>query len=283
VVLLVGNSPWNRHTVATILDSGANVVGICVADDTVAGLPLGYIRRSVKRRGAAKTADQILGRLRYKLLSARADRRHLRELFDLERCKRVLDDSEVPVHFTKAYGDPQTVAWVKERAPDVLVVHTGAWVGQSVRRLARAGLVIGGHPGLTPRYRGAHSAFWALYRGRPEEVGYSVFHLDRGVDTGDLIEQGTLEIDAGDTYFSLGWKGMKAIAAVQARLLADCDRGLEVARKPHAYIPEGSEYPVPGLTHYLVYLWRRRRARWSRRRTGSSAPGGIEHHTDDRR
>ncbi len=261
VVLLVGNAVWNRHTVATIVDSGANVVGVCVADDRKAGLPLNYIRKAFKRRGILTTTNQILGRIAYRLLNRGIDREHLDRIFDTERCARIFDEIDMPVHFTHAYGRKETRAWLRSLKPDVFVIHTGYWVGKSVRAIPSTGLVIGGHPGLTPHYRGAHSAFWSIYLGKPEDVGYSVFHVDKGVDTGDLIEQGPVEIEPGDTYFSLGWKGMTEIAAIQARLLDDLDRGLDVPRRPHACIPEGTEFYVPGLTHYCRYLLRQKQVR----------------------
>jgi methionyl-tRNA formyltransferase len=119
-------------------------------------------------------------------------------------------------------------------------------------------IVIGGHPGLTPEYRGSHSAFWAIYNGEPEKVGCSVFWLDEGVDTGDLIVQEPIPIEPGDSYFTLGWKGMKRIAELQAKTVTDFDRGIPIRRKKHASIPAGSEYPVPTLLDYLKYRRRQR-------------------------
>ena len=261
VVTLTGSQPWHEHTVATLLDSGANVVGICIADDTTAGIPLQYLRRNIKRRGIRIVADQVAGRAVYKLLNARTDRQNLHRVFRILHAQKVIWTSGVPIHRTRNFGNAQTVDWLQSLRPDLLVVHTSQWVPRVVRELPASGLVIGGHPGLTPYYRGAHSAFWALYNGRPQDVGFSVFHLDAGIDTGDLIRQERIEVTEGDTYFSLGWRAMREIAKTQAELIADIDAGRNVPRTPHPHIPEQSEYPIPGLVDYIRYRRRQKLAR----------------------
>lgn len=261
VVALTGREPWHEHTVATLVESGANVVGICMADDSTGGLPLHYLRRSIRRRGIRAVAGQVAGRLVYKMLNAPTDRRNLNQIFSIHHAQDIIRDSGVAFHRTRGFGDAATVDWIRSLRPGLLIVHASQWVPHVVRELPTSGLVIGGHPGLTPHYRGAHSAFWALYNGRPQDVGFSVFHLDAGVDTGDLIRQGRIEITKGETYFSLGWRAMREIAKTQAELISDIDAGRSVPRTPHAHIPENSEYPIPGLMDYIRYRRRQRLVR----------------------
>ena len=47
--------------------------------------------------------------------------------------------------------------------PDILIVHTKSWVDKNIREIESVKYVIGGHPGITQFYRGAHSSFWAIY------------------------------------------------------------------------------------------------------------------------
>jgi len=260
VVILTAGEIWHRNTCATLLAAGVNVVGICIADQQTAGLPLKYIWKSFGRRGFFTTAGQIVGRIYYRLLNRSADREQQRAIFDEKRIGEVLSAYAGPMHRTENYSSPETLAWLESLAPDVLVVHSGYWVGKKVRAMPRKGVVIGGHPGITPEYRGSHSAFWAIYNGKPEDVGCSVFWLDEGVDTGDLIVQERIPVTAGDSYFTLGWKGMKRIAELQAKTVLDFDRGIPIPRMKHASIPPGSEYPVPTLLDYLRYRRRQRGA-----------------------
>ena len=261
VVVLTGASAWHRNTCATLIDRGVNVVGICRCRQTKLGLPLPYILRSIKRQGLSRVTGEILGRIAYLAINARRDRAILRKLFNNKWINSVLAAWNGPTHRTNDYSAPQTLKWLNGLEPDVLVVHSSAWVGKKVRDVPRKGIVIGGHPGITPCYRGAHSAFWALYNNRPEDVGWSVFWLDAGVDTGDLIAQGTIPIEKGDSYFTLGWKGMVRIAEVQAQAVRDFDNGQPLRRSHHQQVPPDSEFHIPTLCEYLTY---RRRQSLSR-------------------
>jgi len=144
---------------------------------------------------------------------------------------------------------------------DIFIVHSGYWVGKRVREIPRKKAVIGGHPGLTPNYRGSHSAFWAIYKNRPEDVGCSVFWLDAGVDTGDLVTQERIPIEEGDSYFTLCWKGMVRIAEIQAQVACELDNGTPIPRTPHKEIPPDSEFDVPTLMEYIRYRLRQKQVR----------------------
>jgi methionyl-tRNA formyltransferase len=126
-----------------------------------------------------------------------------------------------------------------------------------VKELARRGLVLGGHPGITPFYRGSHSAFWAVHNGKPEDVGCTVFLLDDGVDTGPIVRQDRISIEPGDSFMTLSWKGMKRIAELQVEALLGLDEGQDLPRHTLP-IPPDSEYQNPRLLEFLQYRLRQR-------------------------
>jgi phosphoribosylglycinamide formyltransferase-1 len=49
------------------------------------------------------------------------------------------------------------------------------------------------HMGISPGFRGAHGAYWALTKGRPDLAGTTIHFIDAGIDTGPVIKQGTFE------------------------------------------------------------------------------------------
>jgi methionyl-tRNA formyltransferase len=72
------------------------------------------------------------------------------------------------------------------------------------RVLALAPTFINIHCGITPRYRGVHGGFWAIYEGCPQLAGTTVHVVDPGVDTGAIIGQATIQLDPRfDTYRTL--------------------------------------------------------------------------------
>jgi methionyl-tRNA formyltransferase len=56
---------------------------------------------------------------------------------------------------------------------------------------------LGIHASLLPKYRGMAPINWAIINGE-RETGISLFYLDRGVDTGDIVAQSVIEISDED-------------------------------------------------------------------------------------
>ncbi len=78
----------------------------------------------------------------------------------------------------------EAVEAIRAVSPD-LAVNTGSRIlRHPVLAIPRLG-TIGVHMGLLPFYRGMNVAEWAALRG--DQVGCSVFLLDGGIDTGDIV------------------------------------------------------------------------------------------------
>lgn len=251
-MVLCGPRLTHRHTCATLIEAGLNVVGICVCDQRKAGLPFSTILRNIKRKGLAVTLSRTTARLLYEAINRTKDRRIFQRLFDEASIHETLSQWHGATHHTTSYSDAESLAWLRARQPDVFVVHTPYWVGKKVRELPATGIVLGGHPGITPEYRGTHAAFRAVYQGHPEDVGCTVFHLDETLDAGDVVAQERIPIEPGDSFVTLGWKGMKRIAELQAGVLADFDRGVPVPRRPVTPPPD-SVFDHPTLREYIHY------------------------------
>ena len=118
--------------------------------------------------------------------------------------------------------------------------------------------IIGGHPGITPIYRGAHSPFWAIYNDDIQNIGWTCFLLDSGVDTGPYIKQGFITPKKSDTYMSLSWKGMKEIAISQVVAIKKYAISGSIQAINHSEIPKDSEYFVPTLNQQFKYWLKRR-------------------------
>jgi methionyl-tRNA formyltransferase len=116
------------------------------------------------------------------------------------------------------------------------------------------------HCGITPRYRGVHGAFWAVYEGRPDLAGVTVHQVDAGIDTGAIVAQELIEVGSADTYRTLPVKQYLAgaplmVAAVRAAL----DGSLRTYRRPEL---ESRLWSSPGVLEYMRF--RRRLASLAR-------------------
>ncbi len=72
------------------------------------------------------------------------------------------------------------------------------------------------HPSILPKHRGASAMNWAIMQG-DTETGLTVFWPDKGIDTGPILLQKTVEITPDDTLGSLYFgklfpKGVDAMA-----------------------------------------------------------------------
>lgn len=110
----------------------------------------------------------------------------------------------------------------REHEPACVVVSGTGILSKKV--LALAPVFINIHVGITPRYRGVHGGFWAIYENRPELAGVTIHQIDPGVDTGAIIAQETITVDPNaDTYRTLPVKQYIAgfplmLSAVQSAL-----------------------------------------------------------------
>ncbi|MEQ9409292.1 MAG: formyltransferase family protein [Fuerstiella sp.] len=261
VVALINPVLHCRATCAELIRQGIHLVGIVEAETKRRGLPLATFRRLLKKQGLSLTASQVAARLAYLAEHRRADQDRYRQLYNRVLIEQTLREWNGPVIRCRSYAEPAALEQLQQLRPDILVVHSQAWVTKKVRDTAASGLVIGGHPGITPYYRGSHSPFWALLNNQPDMIGWTAFHVDKGVDSGDVIVQGRLQIQPDDSYMTLNWRGMKQIAQAQAHAIREYDRTGVIPRQPHRQIPPNSEYGLPDLKQYLKY----RRDRKTRR------------------
>ncbi len=260
VVCLFGTGIIFDKTLSVLLEKDVHVVGVVNANKHQKGVDFSYLKIAGKKYGYWQVFLQILGRIYYKILNNKKDRAIFNQIYNEEEIQSVLKKYNYESFQTEDYGAPETIEFIKSQQPDLLLVHTGYWVGKKVRNIVE-GRVIGGHPGITPEYRGVHSPFWAVYNGEPEKVGYTVFWLDSGVDTGDILFQSTVPIEKEDSYFTLSWKGMVGIAENQAKVIKEMESGTEPTARKVGEVEERTNYTHPTIFQYLRYRKMQKRVR----------------------
>jgi len=56
------------------------------------------------------------------------------------------------------------------------------------------------HVGITPKYRGVHGGYWALYNNEPHLFGTTLHYVDSGIDTGQIIAQDITKVAKTDNF-----------------------------------------------------------------------------------
>ena len=103
-----------------------------------------------------------------------------------------------PVFQPKRMKDPEAYEQMKKLAPDlaILAFVTDIVPGR-VLALPRLGSICY-HPSILPRHRGASAINWAVIEG-DTRTGLTIFWVDEGIDTGDILVQKEVDIGPDET------------------------------------------------------------------------------------
>jgi phosphoribosylglycinamide formyltransferase 1 len=131
--------------------------------------------------------------------------------------------ARVPDYVTRADWDLDLERQVAEHDPD-LVVSAGFMkvLGPAMLGGHR---VVNTHPALLPSFPGAHGVRDAVAHG-VKVTGCTCHWVDAGVDTGPIIDQRAVRVEAGDTVETLH----ERIKAVEREMLVEVVRALAADR-----------------------------------------------------
>lgn len=167
-------------------------------------------------------------------------------------------DGRLNVLDVDSVNDAEVADLLKDRRPGAVVVSGTGIIASRI--LACAPAFINIHVGITPRYRGVHGGFWAVYEGRSEMVGTTIHLVDPGVDTGEIIAQPAIAVDPfTDTYRTLPVKQyLGALDAMAEAVRAVLDGRAEPYRRSDL---ESRQWYSPTPGQYLTFLREMRRLR----------------------
>lgn len=103
----------------------------------------------------------------------------------------------IPWCYAEDINSAEALNWIHEKSPDVIFCF--GWsrlLKQDLLTLAPLG-VVGFHPAALPANRGRHPLIWALVLGL-ETTASTFFFMDAGADSGDILSQREIVIDATD-------------------------------------------------------------------------------------
>lgn len=105
---------------------------------------------------------------------------------------------EIPVFQPKTLRDGTAYDILKNLSPDVIVVVAyGKILPEEILELPPMGC-INGHASLLPKLRGASPIQWSIISGECV-TGITTMLMDRGMDTGDILETSEIEIGKNET------------------------------------------------------------------------------------
>ncbi len=146
----------------------------------------------------------------------------------------------VPLLAVRDLNTKENVELVAALRPDlILVIGWTRLLGPAVLRLPPLGTV-GFHASLLPKYRGRAPVNWAIINGE-RETGNTMFFIDEGVDTGDIIDQRRIGIEDDDDCATLY---EKVAAAAIAMLLVHLP-ALKAGQAPRIHQDQSAATVMP--------------------------------------
>ena len=113
-----------------------------------------------------------------------------------------LDPTAIPEPFVRRVSSvnaPESLALLRELRPAVVVIF-GTRILTPETLTAVETHWVNLHAGITPLYRGAHGAYWALCQQQQHHCGVTIHAVDRGIDTGPILAQARIEPTAADNF-----------------------------------------------------------------------------------
>ncbi len=128
--------------------------------------------------------------------------------------KKAAQEMMVPVFQPERIRRPEPVEQLRTLAPDLMVVvGYGQIIPQSIIDIPPYG-ILNVHASLLPKYRGAAPIQWAI-AGSERSTGVTIMQIDAGLDTGDMLIKGAVDILPEETAPQLSDR----LAPLGARLL----------------------------------------------------------------
>ena len=208
------------------------------------------LRYRLKKLGAWIVAGQLAFLVVDRLLIRRQSRPMIDRLLSGHDASP--PDGRLPILEVDSVNGAEVTAMLAEQKPQVVVV-TGTGI-IAKRILALAPTFINIHVGITPRYRGVHGGFWAVYEGRPDLAGTTIHRVDPGVDTGAIIAQVPITVESNDTYRTLPVKQyLAALDAMSTAVQSALDGKLTTYERTDL---ESRQWYSPTLPEYLNFVRR---------------------------
>ena len=130
----------------------------------------------------------------------------------------------LPVFQPTRIKTPEAVEELKKYEAEVYVVAAfGQILSSQILHMPKYGC-LNIHASLLPKYRGAAPIQWAIINGE-KETGVTIMQMDEGVDTGDMLLQRAIPIEAQDTADSLHDKLMELGAGLIVESLQLLEEG----------------------------------------------------------
>lgn len=189
IVILSGN--LDESTILYKYISKYNAVECVLLEEPVSKIK--FFKNRIKRLGMFKVVNQILFFIFNYFIFMHFSQRRKREIYD----ELILPDIKPKISHIGSVNDNLTIEKLNEINPDIVIVNGTRIISKAVLSSVNS-IFLNIHAGITPRYRGVHGGYWALFNGDISNFGVTVHLIDEGVDTGSIVHQEVVSVSSND-------------------------------------------------------------------------------------
>ena len=195
-ILLLSGKDVNSQIVLSFLLKNYNLIGL-IEDIPVKKQKI--ITKRMKRLGVLTTLSQLLFITLVVPFLKLESKKRKNQILEGHK----LSDSnslEIP-SISCSINDEQSINFANKLSPDVIVVNGTRIISSKFLETVNCP-IINIHVGITPKYRGVHGGYWALVNRDLLNLGVTVHLVDLGIDTGSVLIQKTVNIQANDNFIT---------------------------------------------------------------------------------
>jgi folate-dependent phosphoribosylglycinamide formyltransferase PurN len=141
---------------------------------------------------------------------------------------------------------------LRELKPKIILINGTRIIGKKTLDSSDA-VFINTHHGITPQYRGAHGAYWALFNSDLENCGVTVHLVDEGIDTGNIIAQGRIVPEPADSFVTYPYLLTERALPLLVQAIEDINQN---ALKTMPTEGSSAVWYHPGFFQYLIGWFR---------------------------
>ena len=154
------------------------------------------VKNRMKQLGFFKVLGQLFFLLiGLRFVSDRPKKRFIRQNIAIAKNLRI------PRQVISSVHDPSFIEEISQIECDFVVINGTRILSSNLIDQLKVP-VLNIHVGITPAYRGVHGGYWALYDNKPHLCGTTLHYVDKGIDTGSVIDQAIVKMDRKDNFKS---------------------------------------------------------------------------------
>lgn len=207
-------------------------------------------KKRAKKIGYIKVFGQILFVAGIVPVLSRISRRRIAEIEKEHHLKKDWTGAEI-FRVDSVNSEPAREI-LRKVQPKVVIVNGTRIIGKKTLECLAA-VFINTHAGITPLYRGVHGAYWALAENNRHLVGTTVHLVDKGIDTGNIIEQAFFKVGGKDNFATYPYLHTAYGIPVLIRAVENClDGNLRTDKKPNNLPSKLRHHPA--VWEYIYHL-----------------------------